>query len=111
MEKELTLNEIGLKYNSDKSSICGGFYIIEDLHTSFDAYRENIIYGNNLFEIEENNRTTDFLNGLKNNKKINLCLSEDEYSYLSSNIESIEILETSRKNENEFSVTSIIKKK
>lgn len=99
---------IGVLFKKLKS---GGIYIIEDLHTSFDEYRENIAYGNKLFEIEENNRTTDFINGFKNNKKNNSYLSEDEYSYLSNNIESVEVFETSRKSENEFSITSIIKKK
>jgi hypothetical protein len=89
----------------------GGIYIIEDLHTSFDTYRENIIYDNNLFGIEKDNRTIDFLNGIKNKKNNNKYLNDIEYSYLVNNIESIEIFETNRKNDNEFSITSIIKKK
>ena len=42
----------------------GGIYVIEDLHTSLDSYRENIKYGPKLFGIENGNRTIDFLNGL-----------------------------------------------
>jgi hypothetical protein len=89
----------------------GGIYVVEDLHTSLDEYRENMIYGSQLFGIEEGNRTIDFLNGIKGNKKSNVYLSDNEYSYLLENVESIEIFETSRKNDNEFSITSIIKKK
>ncbi len=99
---------IGVLFKKLKS---GGIYVIEDLHTSFDSYRESINHGSELFGIMPNNRTTDFLNGLINNTKINQYLSENEYDYLSNNIESIEIIETSRKSENEFSITSIIKKK
>ena len=99
---------LGVLFKKLKS---GGIYVVEDLHTSFSEYRENIIYGNKLFEIEENNRTVDFINGFKNGKKNNSYLSKEEYSYLLENIESVEIFETSRKNDNEFSVTSIIKKK
>jgi len=88
-----------------------GIYIIEDIHTSLDEYRENIIYGDKLFGIEEGNRTIDFLNAIKGNKKSNIYLSDDEYYYISENVESIEIFETSRKNDNEFSITSIIIKK
>ena len=89
----------------------GGVYVIEDLHTSHSEYRENIIYGETLFGLTKNNSTTDFLNGIVNNKKINNYLTEDEYHYLCENIESVEIIETSRKNVNEFSLTSIIIKK
>lgn len=89
----------------------GGLYIIEDLHTSFDSYRENIIYGSALFGLSPNNRTIDFLNGIVNGMKNNEYLEYVEYEYLVNNIESIEIAETNRNNNNEFSVTSIIKKK
>lgn len=88
----------------------GGLYVIEDLHTSFDSYRENILYGPELFGLSPNNRTIDFLNGIIQGVKINEYLVDDEYEYLINNIESIEIFETSRKSNNEFSVTSIIKK-
>jgi len=89
----------------------GGIYVIEDLHTSHSEYRENIIYGETLFGLTKNNSTIDFLNGIVNNEKINNYLTEDEYKYLCENVEFIQIIETSRKNNNEFSVTSIIKKK
>jgi len=89
----------------------GGIYIIEDLHTSFDGYIENIKYGNNLFELSDGNRTIDFLNGIKNKNISNIYLQEEEYRYLSENIEYINIIESSRKSENEFSITSIIIKK
>lgn len=98
----------GLLFKTLKS---GGIYVIEDLHTSYNEYRENIIYGESLFGLNKTNSTIDFLNGITNNKKINNYLSEDEYRYLCENIDSIEIKETSRKNDNEFSITSIIKKK
>jgi len=89
----------------------GGIYVIEDLHTSYNEYRENIMYGEELFGLNKNNSTVDFLNDIINNKKINNYLTEEEYRYLCENIESIEIVETSRKNDNEFSITSIINKK
>ena len=89
----------------------GGVYVIEDLHTSYAEYRENIIYGERLFGLTKNNSTTDFLKGIINNENINNYLTEDEYHYLCENVESIKIVETSRKNDNEFSITSIIKKK
>ena len=89
----------------------GGAYIIEDLHTSFDNYLENISHGPNLFGIEPDNRTTDFLNGLISGNGDNKYLTEEEYQYLSENIQSISIKETSRKSDGEFSVTSIIIKK
>lgn len=89
----------------------GGIYVIEDLHTSHDDYRENIIYGNTLFGIESDNRTIDFLNGFINDIRYNKYLTEEEYSYICENLKSVEIIETHRKNNNEFSITSIIKKK
>lgn len=89
----------------------GGVYVIEDLHTSHSEYRENIMYGESLFELTKNNSTIEFLNGIVDNKEINNYLTEYEYRYLRENIESIDIIETSRKNDNEFSITSIIKKK
>jgi len=89
----------------------GGVYIVEDLHTSSDNYRENIIHGGGLFGIETDNRTIDFLNCLTTNEIKNKYLTEQEYEYLKSNIDSLEIFETSRKNDNEFSITSVIKKK
>lgn len=89
----------------------GGIYVIEDLHTSYSEYRENIIYGSGLFGLHSDNSTIDFLNGISNQKNNNKYLTEDEYSYLCDNIGSIDIIETSRKNSNEFSITSIIKKK
>lgn len=89
----------------------GGIYVVEDLHTSFDEYSENIAHGSSLFGIEPNNRTIDFLNGIREGNYINSYLTEEQYEYLCNNIESIEIVETSRKNDNNFSITSIIKKK
>lgn len=89
----------------------GGIYIIEDLHTSFDNYSQNISHGPNLFGIEPDNRTTNFLNGLISGNGNNKYLTEEEYQYLSENIQSINIKETSRKSDREFSLTSIIIKK
>jgi hypothetical protein len=89
----------------------GGIYVIEDLHTSFDEYSENISHGNSLFGIEDGNRTMDFLKGIQEGNYINKYLSEEQYKYLLENIESIEIVETSRKDNNTFSITSIIRKK
>jgi hypothetical protein len=98
----------GLLFKKLKSN---GIYVIEDLHTSYNEYRENIIYGDSLFGLETDNRTIDFLNGLASNNEINKFLTSDEYKYLKENIKSIEISETHRKNSNEFSITSIIIKK
>lgn len=89
----------------------GGIYIIEDLHTSYEEYRENIMYNNELFGLTKDNSTIEFLNGLTDNIEKNKYLTDDDYHYLKDNIESIEIIETSRKSDNEFSVTSIIRKK
>ncbi len=89
----------------------GGLYVIEDLHTSYESYRENILYGSELFGLLPDNRTTDFLSGLINNEKNNRYLTDEEYGYLIDNISKIEIFETSRKSDSEFSITSIIKKK
>jgi hypothetical protein len=99
---------LGVLFKKLKS---GGIYVIEDLHTSYPEYRENIIYGSSLFGLYSNNSTVDFLNGIRNQKNNNQYLKEDEYNYLFDNIDSIDIIETSRKNDNEFSITSIIKKK
>jgi ubiquinone/menaquinone biosynthesis C-methylase UbiE len=89
----------------------GGLYVVEDLHTSYHEYRENIMYNNRLFGLTNDNSTVDFLNGITNKINKNKYLTTEEYEYLCENIESIEIFETSRKNNNEFSITSIIKKK
>lgn len=94
-----------------KKLISGGIYIIEDLHTSFDEYRETILHGKKLFGLENDNRTMDFLMGLKNKNIHNKFLSDEQYQYLLNHIESIEIIETSKKNRHEFSITSIIKKR
>jgi hypothetical protein len=99
---------LGVLFKKLKS---GGLYIIEDLHTSCYEYRENIMYNNKLFGLTNDNSTIDFLNGIKNKTDKNKYLTTKEYEYLCENIESIEIFETSRKNNNEFSITSIIKKK
>lgn len=89
----------------------GGIYVLEDLHTSCAEYRENVMYGESLFGLTKHNSTIDFLNGIVNGKNINNYLTEDEYKYLCENTESVEIIETSRKNDDEFSITSIIRKK
>lgn len=99
---------LGVLFKKLKS---GGVYIIEDLHTSFDSYGENILYGIDLFGLKPNNRTIDFLNGIIQGENNNEYLLDDEYEYLVNNIKSIEIVETRKKNNNDFSITSIIKKK
>jgi hypothetical protein len=94
-----------------KSLKSGGVYVIEDLHTSYAEYRENVIYGESLFGLKKDNSTIEFLNDILNDKKINNYLTEEEYRYLCENVESIEIIETNRKSDEEFSLTSIIHKK
>lgn len=88
-----------------------GIYILEDLHTSLPNYIETINYGNSLFGINEDNRTIDFLNGILKDFGPNEYLSPYEYLYLKENIYSIDIIETSRRNDNNLSLTSIIIKK
>lgn len=90
----------------------GGIYIIEDLHTSLPDYIETQNYGKDMFGLngDNTNSTIEFLNGIKLGDKNNFYLSDAEYSYLKNNIESIEIKETARRDYNNVSITSIIKK-
>jgi len=99
---------IGTLFKKLKS---GGIYILEDLHTSLPNYIETINHGTSLFGITEENRTIDFLNGLKNEDGPNKYLTEDEYKYLKDNVFSLDIIETSRRNDNNLSITSVIIKK
>lgn len=89
----------------------GGIYVLEDLHTSYKNYIETQVHGPDLFGVNDTNSTVDFLNGLKTEGGPNVYLSESEYSYLKENVGSVEIVETVRRADNNFSVTSIIIKK
>lgn len=100
---------IGCLFKKLKS---GGIYIIEDLHTSLPDYIETQNFGKKMFGLNEDNTnsTIKFLENIKLSNNNNFYLSEDEYSYLKNNIESIEIKETARRDYNNISITSIIKK-
>jgi 2-polyprenyl-3-methyl-5-hydroxy-6-metoxy-1,4-benzoquinol methylase len=90
----------------------GGIYIIEDLHTSLPDYIETQNYGKDMFGLNENNTnsTIEFLKNIRLSNRNNFYLSDDEYLYLKNNIESIEIKETARRDYNNMSITSVIKK-
>lgn len=101
---------IGILFTKLKS---GGIYIIEDLHTSLLNYFETLQHGHDLFGLLENgkNNTIEFLNNISSNSPINYYLTDHELKYLQNNIESIDIFQTAYRNENNLSITSIIKKK
>jgi len=91
----------------------GGFYVIEDLHTSNPDYIETMTHGYGLFGLSEDlqNSTLNFLNNLMTPKPVNYYLSDDELNYLKSNIKDIKIFTTAKRNSNDMSITSVITKK
>lgn len=101
---------IGILFKRLKS---GGVYILEDLHTSLPNYTETIVHGKQLFGLNESNdnNTLDFLTSLKKINLKNYYLHTEELNYLRENINSLEIFETSYRNENNKSLTSVIIKK
>lgn len=99
---------IGVLFSKLKS---GGTYILEDLHTSYETYIETQVHGLSLFGLTNSNSTVEFLNGLRASNGPNSYLTAAEYKYLKNNIKSLEIVETARRADNNFSVTSIIIKK
>jgi hypothetical protein len=99
---------IGVLFRKLKS---GGIYVLEDLHTSYKNYIETQSHGLEFFGLNVVNSTVDFLEGLKIGNGPNVYLTESEYSYLKGNVKSVEIYETARRADNNFSMTSIIIKK
>ena len=99
---------IGVLFRKLKS---GGIYVLEDLHTSYSNYTETQVHGPTLFGLTGTNSTVDFLNGLKDSNGPNTYLTATEYSYLKENVASLEIVETARRADNNYSITSIIIKK
>jgi hypothetical protein len=91
----------------------GGIYIIEDLHTSLYNYTETLVHGKELFGLNSDgsNSTILFLEGIGNQSGNNFFLPPEEYNYLKENIESIDIFQTSFREEISRSITSIIIKK
>lgn len=92
----------------------GGIYIIEDLHTSLPNYIETIRYGKSMFGLNDlnDNNTIDFLKYI--NGEIvgkNYYLNNQEFEYLIENIKSVNIFETSFRDDSNKSITSIIIKK
>jgi hypothetical protein len=85
----------------------GGIYIIEDLHTSVEAKMpEKRVFG---WGDPEKTTTLEMLENFIKNKIIySDYIEKDDLEYLQENIEFCEIL---KRNENYWSITSVIKKK
>ena len=79
----------------------GGFYILEDLHTSFYSYG---------YDANPNNNTYAYIEKLKNDTQIaeSLFLTKEENDYMKLNVESVEIFNRDNLN---ASITCIIKKR
>ncbi len=100
-DQQMTFAKLFKKLNS------GGFYIIEDLHTSVEARMpEKAVFG-----WGDPNKTTTLEmleNFIKTGEVVSDYISDEDKNYLKNNISSCEIL---RKDTNYFSITSLIRKK
>lgn len=100
-DQQLTFAKLFKKLNP------GGVYIIEDLHTSIEAKMpEKRVFG---WGDPEKTTTLEMLeNFIKNGKIYSDYIEKNDLDYLQDNIEFCEIL---KRNENYWSITSLIKKK